>query len=249
MNEGAIRCLHDHGRNENYPLIDERNKRDKFSTRVTAKINACNIVPELMQVPVPQKRSEQGQQNFKWATITNTEHCHFNGRVYSLAVKTHQHYIADGIVTHNCLYGWKEGAGHYFAPRRDLATVIETAQALDIDSLNKDDLRKVLHTILDADIPTSVIDCPKPLRSAEHPTMKPIPLIALQMKNSTRRHEVVLDIFGGSGTTMMAAEQLGRKCYMVEYDPAYCDVIVKRWEELTGKQAQIIGNVTQEKSE
>ena len=142
-----------------------------------------------------------------------------------------------------CLYGWKEGAGHYFSPRRDLATVIEAAQALDIDNLNKDDLRKVLHTILDADIPTSVIDCPKPLRSAEHPTMKPIPLIALQMKNSTRRHEVVLDIFGGNGTTMMAAEQLGRKCYMVEYDPAYCDVIVKRLEELTGKQAVMIGNV------
>ena len=142
-----------------------------------------------------------------------------------------------------CLYGWKDGAGHYFSPRRDLTTVIDAAQAIDIDSLTKDELRKVLHLILDADLPTTVIDCPKPLKSAEHPTMKPIPLIARQMKNSTRRKEIVLDMFGGSGTTMMAAEQLGRHCRMVEYDPAYCDVIVKRWEELTGKQAERIGNV------
>ena len=143
-----------------------------------------------------------------------------------------------------CLYGWKAGAGHYFSPRRDLTTVIDAAQAIDIDSLNKDELRKMLHLIVDASLPTTVIDCDKPLRSAEHPTMKPIPLIAQQVKNSTRRHEIVLDIFGGSGTTMMAAEQLGRKCCMVEYDPGYCDVIVKRWEELTGRQAERLGNVS-----
>jgi site-specific DNA-methyltransferase (adenine-specific) len=142
-----------------------------------------------------------------------------------------------------CLYGWKDGAGHYFSPRRDLTTVIDAAQAIDIDSLNKDELRKMLHLICDAKLPTTVIDCDKPLRNAEHPTMKPIPLIAQQMRNSTRKHDVVLDVFGGSGTTMMAAEQLGRKCYMVEYDPAYCDVIVKRWEELTGRQAERLGNI------
>ena len=141
-----------------------------------------------------------------------------------------------------CLYGWKDGASHYFSPRRDLTTVIDALQAIDIDSLGKDDLRKVLHLIMDADLPTTVIDCNKPLRSAEHPTMKPIPLIALQMKNSTRKREIVLDMFGGSGTTMMAAEQLGRHCRMVEFDPAYCDVIVNRWEQLTGRQAERIGN-------
>ena len=142
-----------------------------------------------------------------------------------------------------CLYGWKDGASHYFSPRRDLTTVLETVKEIDIDSLNKDELRKMLHLICDADLPKTVIDCDKPLRSAEHPTMKPIPLIAVQMKNSTRKHEVVLDMFGGSGTTMMAAEQLGRRCCMVEYDPAYCDVIVKRWEELTGRQAERLGNM------
>lgn len=243
MNAGAIQCLHDHGRNEKYPFIDTTSKADKFSTRVTAKVRACNIVPEIMQVPTPKDTAKRGENNFEWSTITATEHRPFAGQVYSLAVKTHQHYIADGIVTHNCLYGWKDGASHYFSPRRDLTTVIDALQAIDIDSLGKDELRKVLHLIMDADLPTTIIDCNKPLRSAEHPTMKPIPLIALQMKNSTRKREIVLDMFGGSGTTMMAAEQLGRHCRMVEFDPAYCDVIVNRWEKLTGRQAERIGNI------
>ena len=56
----------------------------------------------------------------------------------------------------------------------------------------------------------------------------------------SRRGEIVLDLFGGSGTTMMACEQLGRKAYLMEYDPHYADVIVKRWEEYTGKKAELI---------
>lgn len=141
-----------------------------------------------------------------------------------------------------CLYGWKDGAGHYFSPRRDLTTVIDATQNIDIDSLSKEEMRKMLHLICDADLPQTVIDCDKPLRNAEHPTMKPIPLMGLQIKNSTRRKEIVLDPFGGSGSTLMAAEQLGRRCCTVEYDPAYCDVIINRWETLTGKQAEKIGN-------
>jgi 16S rRNA G966 N2-methylase RsmD len=65
-------------------------------------------------------------------------------------------------------------------------------------------------------------------------------LIGRLIRNSSRRGEIVLDTFGGSGSTMMAAEQLGRKCYTIEYDPHYCDVIIARWEKLTGKQAKKI---------
>ena len=93
------------------------------------------------------------------------------------------------------------------------------------------------------DIPTTVIDEDKPLRSAEHPTMKPLKLIGRQIRNSTRTGETVLDLFGGSGSTMMAAEQLGRRCCMVEYDPKYVDVIIKRWEDLTGRKAEYLGNM------
>lgn len=87
---------------------------------------------------------------------------------------------------------------------------------------------------------TTVLDFPKPARNGEHPTMKPVELIAYQIENSTKRGESVLDIFGGSGSTLIACEQLGRNCYMLELDPKYCDVIIKRWETLTGEKAQII---------
>jgi DNA modification methylase len=80
-------------------------------------------------------------------------------------------------------------------------------------------------------------DCPKPSKSDLHPTMKPIEICAKGVGNSSQPGDIVLDLFGGSGSTLIACEQTGRKCYMMELDPVYCDVIVKRWEELTGKKA------------
>jgi len=68
----------------------------------------------------------------------------------------------------------------------------------------------------------------------EHPTMKPVALVAMAIGNSTKKDDLILDPFCGSGTTVIAAEQLGRVCYAAELDLRYCDVIVRRWEELTG---------------
>ena len=73
-----------------------------------------------------------------------------------------------------------------------------------------------------------------------HPTMKPIELICNALNNSTVKGELILDLFGGSGSTLIACEQLNRKCYMMELDPKYCDVIITRWETLTGKQARLL---------
>ena len=139
-----------------------------------------------------------------------------------------------------CLYGWKPGAAHYFAPRRDLATVIDELKGSDIDKLAKDELKSLLERIFS--LPATVICEDKPLRSADHPTMKPLPLMGRLIRNSTRQGEVVLDLFGGSGSTLMAAERLGRTCFMVELDPCYVDVIIKRWEENTGGKARLVGN-------
>ena len=72
-----------------------------------------------------------------------------------------------------------------------------------------------------------------------HATPKPIALCARAIKSSSREGESVLDLFGGSGTTLITAEQLGRKCFMMELDPHYCDVIIARWEKLTGKTATL----------
>lgn len=84
---------------------------------------------------------------------------------------------------------------------------------------------------------TTVIDMDRPTASRLHPTMKPIGLFAYLLNNSTKKGDVVFDSFGGSGTSIMACEQLGRKCYTMELDPKYVDVIIKRWEEYTGKKA------------
>lgn len=74
--------------------------------------------------------------------------------------------------------------------------------------------------------------CDKPFRSTEHPTMKPILLLAPLIKNSSKESEIVADGFLGSGSTMVASHQLNRKCYGMELDPKYCDVIVKRMIKL-----------------
>jgi len=80
----------------------------------------------------------------------------------------------------------------------------------------------------------SVWEIDKPRESKLHPTMKPIELIANALENNTKENDCVLDVFGGSGSTLIACEQLNRTCYMCELDPHYCDVIIQRWENLTG---------------
>ena len=84
---------------------------------------------------------------------------------------------------------------------------------------------------------TTILEFDKPARNGEHPTMKPVELFAYQIQNSTKKNDIVLDLFGGSGTTIIACEQTGRIGYSMELDPKYCDVIIKRYENLTGKKA------------
>lgn len=87
---------------------------------------------------------------------------------------------------------------------------------------------------------TTVMHFDKPQRADLHPTMKPVALFDYQIKNSTKSGDVVLDLFGGSGTTIMACEQDGRNACVMEYDPKYVDVIIKRWEDFTGKKVELI---------
>ena len=103
-----------------------------------------------------------------------------------------------------CLYGWKEGASHYWGSDRKQTTLLQFD---------------------------------KPSRNAEHPTMKPVELFSYQIENSSKPGGIVLDSFGGSGTTVIACEQLGRSSRVMELDPKYCDVIVNRWQDFTGKKA------------
>lgn len=89
---------------------------------------------------------------------------------------------------------------------------------------------------------TTVLEFDRPTKNKEHPTMKPVALFDYQIKNNTKVGDVVLDLFGGSGTTVVACEQNGRTAYVLELDPRYCDVIVKRWENLTGEKAVLLND-------
>lgn len=137
-----------------------------------------------------------------------------------------------------CLYGWKEGAGHYFVGEYNHPTVIE--DNLDLNAMKKEELKQMIKDMLKDTIPTTIIKQDKPLKNDLHPTMKPVPMCGQMIKNSTRNKEIVLDLFGGSGSTMIACEQLNRQCYMMELDEKYASVIVDRWEKFTGQVAKKI---------
>lgn len=90
---------------------------------------------------------------------------------------------------------------------------------------------------------TTILEFNRPSKNGEHPTMKPVELFEYQMLNNTKGGDIVLDSFGGSGTTIIAAEKHGRHARLMELDPKYCDVIVKRWEDFTGQKAQLLSEL------
>lgn len=127
-----------------------------------------------------------------------------------------------------CLYGWKLGTAHYFITDRSQDTILE-----DIESLKSKSKAELLEMYLNLqkilEEHSTIIRENKPLKNDVHPTMKPLKLLARLMVNSSQKEWNILDLFGGSGSTMMTAEQLGRKSYLMEYDPRFADVIVKRF--------------------
>ncbi len=133
------------------------------------------------------------------------------------------------------LYGWKPGHAHKWYGEFNKSTAIDDQP--DFKTMEKASLVnycRELHNQLN----TSVIREDKPSRSSEHPTMKPVRLITHMLRNSSTRHDRVLDLCGGSGSTLIACEKLKRQARVMEIDPAYCDVIIKRWQEFTGQQAR-----------
>lgn len=132
------------------------------------------------------------------------------------------------------LYGWKEGAGHYFCKDFTLTTVID--DDLDIDKMKKDDLVAMLKQIKEQ-MPTTIVRHDRPTKSDLHPTMKPVGLVQRMVEWSSMDGWIVLDLFGGSGSTLIACQKANRRARLMELDPKFCDVIVKRYQEFTGKKA------------
>lgn len=137
------------------------------------------------------------------------------------------------------LYGWKTGAPHYFTNSRAEGTVIEDT-SVRLSSLKKGELIALCEKLMKSDEPSTVVRADKPASADLHPTVKPQELLCYLLKNSSRQGDNVLDLFGGSGSTLIACEQLNRTCFMCELDPKYVDVIISRWESFTGQAAELI---------
>lgn len=132
------------------------------------------------------------------------------------------------------LYGWKPGAAHKWYGEFNKKTVIDDTP--NIKEMSKGELVNQIRALQNA-LNTSALHFDKPSRNAEHPTMKPVELVAHMVKNSSRRGDQILDLCGGSGSTLIAAEKYGRHARLMEYDPRYADVIIKRWQDYTGQKA------------
>lgn len=203
--------------------------RDAFAAANTVLVNGCPF--------------------YIW--FASKEHINFEGALNDNGLKVRQELVWNknrfilGRAHYHwkhepCLYGWKGDSCRYFIDVRTRSTVYSDEEEIDIDKMKKADMRKLLHDILDNKNPTTVINCMTPTKDADPPTMKPVRLFGYQIANSSRPGDIILDTFGGSGTTIVAAEQLSRKARLIELDPHYCDVIIARWEKLTGQKAQKI---------
>lgn len=143
------------------------------------------------------------------------------------------------------LYGWRRGASHRWYGNSKQRTLLET----DLPGLREMEdgtwqfclenrlYRLTGEALCVEELPTSIIDVPKPAKSELHPTMKPVALIERMVANSSPRGGLVGDFFGGSGSALMACERLGRSARLMELDPRYAEVIIRRWQDYTGAQA------------
>lgn len=143
------------------------------------------------------------------------------------------------------LYGWKKGSRHKWHGGRKQTTVMEIGEG---GPISRDEngrwVIRVGDSVLVVDgeakleeSPTSVFNVPKPEKSGLHPTQKPVELIERMLRNSARGGDIVVDSFGGSGSTLLAADRLGMCARLMELSPKFVDVIVRRWQDYTGRTA------------
>lgn len=148
-------------------------------------------------------------------------------------------------ITEPCLYGWRPGAAHRWYGGRRQSTIFEVGGTGPFKQLPDgrwaveagDEVFIVSGDAVVEAMPGTVITEPKPSKSELHPTMKPVNLVARQLRNSARRGDLVIDAFGGSGSTAVAAQQCGMRARLMELDPKYVDVAVRRLEMFMGARA------------
>lgn len=143
------------------------------------------------------------------------------------------------------LYGWKPGARHRWYGGRKQTTVLELGGSVFTQNddgtitarIGGEAIVLSGTNLKAAPLQSTIIRVEKPKRSADHPTMKPVELVSRLLRNSTREGDLVLDLFGGSGSTLISCEMLGRQARLMELDPRFVDVIIRRWQDFTGEKA------------
>jgi hypothetical protein len=130
------------------------------------------------------------------------------------------------------------GMGSFYRSKHELVFVFKKGRAVNINSFGLGETGRYRTNVWDyAGI--SSMSATRGEELAMHPTVKPVAMIEDAIKDCSKRRDIVLDVFAGSGSTLIAAEQCGRIAYLLEYEPAYCDTIVRRWQKLTGQQARL----------
>lgn len=148
------------------------------------------------------------------------------------------------------LYGWKPGAAHRWFGGRKQTTLIEVGGSVFTENedgtvtvkIGSESIIISGQNLSATAVEPTLIRCEKPKRSAEHPTMKPVQLISKMLLNSSRAGDIVLDLFGGSGSTLIACEMHGRQARLIELDALFVDLIVRRWQDFTGRVATLVGD-------
>lgn len=270
IGEGARRLLKSRGLEIDDPIV-AKGEREPTSRKKTRLIRARNLIPGIMQLPIP----TEGER-VEWHTISAAQFEHYDGTVYSMDVDRDRHYVADGIITHNCFYAAKADHSPAFHGERAESTVWHVQLARNQDTAvtvgngvllldgagaslyvqsrapKGKKLRQVRITA-DGNVYLSGSDRQdgtvwEVARDSGyvHPTQKPVELARRAIENSSLPGEIVADGFLGSGTTLIGAEMTGRRCYGTEMDPTYAEVIVRRWEALTGQRATMQGQTLEQ---
>jgi DNA modification methylase len=145
------------------------------------------------------------------------------------------------------LYGWKPTGSHKWYGDRKSTTIAEFMLEAPLTQVEPNIYRLRLgdqwyqirgEKLAIEELQTTVVKVPRPRKNTDHPTMKPVALIDKMLRNSTRKKDLVFDPFGGSGSTLVSCEKLGRTAYVCELEPKFCDVIALRWETVTGQKVK-----------
>src|SRR4030043_128694 len=201
----VLKMLKDFNKRIEFPMVTKEETQYKpFGRNKTKLINACNLFEDIMCIPVPHNSGD----SFDWIKISKIKISKFEDFVYSLDVDKYEHYIADGIVTHNCLYVVKNKKKHNWQGVNNASTIWNIKNNNSFGNSDKE-------------------------QTYGHGTQKPIECMLKPINYNSCPGQAVYDPFLGSGTSLIASEQSGRICYGMEIDPIYCDVILQRYIDLT----------------